>query len=89
MLAHVRNGMLRFKTAQDFLNEIDAKFGDPDKRTTQSLNIRTMMQGEKPADEHVQEFEIAAMEAGYSGYPLVVEFKRSLHPALRKRLTEL
>ena len=47
------------------------------------------MQGDKTADEHVQDFEKAALEAGYEGFPLIVEFKRSLHPALRKRLSEI
>ena len=47
------------------------------------------MQGEKTADEHVQDFEKAALEAGYEGFPLIMEFKRSLHPALRKRLSEI
>ena len=46
-----------------------------DKRTTQSLKIHTMQQGDKPMDKHVQDFEKAALEAGYDGYPLVVEFK--------------
>ena len=60
-----------------------------DKQATMSLKIRTMMQGDKTADEHVQDFEKAALEAGYEGFPLIVEFKRSLHPALRKRLSEI
>ena len=60
-----------------------------DKQTTQSLKIRTMQQGDKPADEHVQDFEKAALEASYDGYPLVIEFKRSLNQGLRRRLTEL
>ena len=47
------------------------------------------MQGDKTVDEHVQDFERAALEAGYEGFPLIVEFKRSLHPALRKRLSEI
>ena len=54
-----------------------------------SLKIRTMMQADKSADEHVQDFEKAALEAGYEGFPLIVEFKRSLHPMLRKRLSEI
>ena len=54
-----------------------------------SLKIRTMMQGDKTADEHVQDFEKAALEVGYEGFPLIVEFKRSLHPAPRKRLSEI
>jgi len=37
-----------------------------------------IQQGDKSADKHVQEFEKAALEAGYEGYPLVVEFKHLL-----------
>ena len=47
------------------------------------------MQGDKTANEHVQDFEKAALEARYEGFPLIIEFKRSLHPALRKRLSEI
>ena len=57
------------------LQEIDQKFGDMDKRTTQFLKIHTMQQEDKPVDEHIQDFEKAALEAGYDGYLLVVEFK--------------
>ena len=78
-----------YPTVEHFLDKIDRKFGDTDKRTTASLKLRTMVQGDRHADEHVQDFEKAAMDANYDGYPLIVEFKRSLNPALRKRLTEL
>ena len=47
------------------------------------------MQGDKTADEHIQDFEKAALEAGYKGFPLIVEFKCSLHPAFRKHLSEI
>ena len=47
-----------------------------------SLKIQTMMQGDRTAEEHVQDFEKAALEVGYEGFPLIVEFKRSIHPAL-------
>ena len=57
------------------MQEIESKFGEEDKHTTMSLKICMMQQGEKHADEHVQEFQRAALEAGYEGYPLVVEFK--------------
>jgi len=78
-----------FSTSDELLKEIDRKFGDTDKRTTQSLKIRTIQQGDRSVDEHVQEFEKAALEAGYEGYPLVVEFKCSLNSGLRRRLMEL
>ena len=48
-----------------------------------------MIQGDKHADEHVQEFQRAALEARYEGYPLVVEFKRSLNTGLRRQLQNL
>ena len=53
------------------------------------LKVQTMMQGDKTVEEHVQDFEKAALEAGYEGFPLIVEFKRSIHPVLRKRLSEI
>jgi len=71
-----------FTTSDKLLREIDWKFSDTDKRTTQWLKIRTLEQGDKSADEHVQDFEKAALEAGYEGYPLVVEFKCSLNAGL-------
>jgi len=89
VVALMYKGQQSFSMSDKLLKEIDQKFGDTDKRTTQSLKIRTIQQGDRSADEHVQEFEKAALEAGYEGYPLVVEFKRSLNAGLRRRLTEL
>ena len=73
-----------FSMSDELLREIDQKFSDMDKRTMQSLKIRTMQQGDKSVDEHIQDFEKAALEAGYEGYSLVVEFKHSLNLGLRK-----
>jgi len=78
-----------FTTSDELLREIDRKFSDTDKRTTQSLKIRTLQQEDKSVDKHVQDFEKAALEAGYEGYPLVVEFKCLLNRGLWRRLTEL
>ena len=89
IMAQVRSSVKQFQSANDLMNEIESKFGEEDKRTTMSLKIRTMQQGEKHADEHVQEFQRAALEAGYEGYPLVVEFKRSLNAGLRRQLQNL
>ena len=89
VMARVRAGVKQFQNANDLMNEIEAKFGKEDKRMTMSLKIHTMMQGEKHVDEHVQEFQRAALEAGYNGYPLVVEFKRSLNAGLRRQLQNL
>ena len=89
IMARVRAGIKQFLNANDLMSEIEAKFGEEDKRTTMSLKIRTMLQGDKHADKHVQEFQRAALEAGYDGYPLVVEFKRSLNVGLRRQLQNI
>ena len=86
---HCRINVQGSTTSNELLKEIDWKFGDMDQSTTQSLKIRTIQQGDRSADEHVQEFEKAALEAGYERYPLVVEFKHLLNSGLRRRLTEL
>ena len=88
-MAQIFKKTLWYNTADDLLQEIQRRFSDTDKRATMSLKIHTMMQGDKTANEHVQDFEKAALEAGYEGFPLIVEFKRSLHPALRKCLSEI
>ena len=64
-----------FSSGDELLQEINQKFRDMDKRTTQSLKICMMQQGDKPVDKHDQDFEKAILEAGYDGYPLFVEFK--------------
>jgi len=89
VVALMYKGQQSFSTSDKLLKEIDRKFGDTDKRTMQLLKIRTIQQGDRSVDEYVQEFEKAALEAGYERYPLIVEFKHSLNTGLRRRLTEL
>jgi len=89
VVALMYKGQQLFSMSDELLKEIDRKFGDTDKRTTQSLKIRTIQQEDRSVDEHIQEFEKAALEAGYEGYLLVVEFKCSLNAGLWRRLTEL
>ena len=88
-MAQIFKKTLWYNTADELLQEIQRQFSNMDKRATMSLKIRTMMQGDKTVDEHVQDFEKAALEAGYEGYPLIVKFKQSLHPTLQKQLSEI
>ena len=75
IMAQIFKKTLWYNTADELLQEIQCRFSDTDKRATMSLKIRTMMQSDKTADEHVQDFEKAALEAGYEGFLLIVEFK--------------
>ena len=54
-----------------------------------SPKICTIMQEDKTVNKHVQDLEKAALEAGYKEYPLIIEFKQSLHPALKKHLFKI
>ena len=75
VMAQIFKKVLWYHTADELLQEIQRRFGDMDKQATMSLKIRTMMQGNRTAEEPVQDFEKAALEAGYEGFPLIVEFK--------------
>ena len=82
VVALIYKGQQLFSMSDELLKEINWKFGGMDKRTMQSLKIRTIQQRDRSVDEHVQKFEKAALEAGYEGYPLVVEFKHLLDAGL-------
>ena len=84
VMAQIFKKTLWYNTADELLQEIQCRFSNTDKRATMSLKIHTMIQGDKTVDEHVQDFEKAALEAGYEGFLLIVEFKWLLHPALQK-----
>ena len=67
-----------------FFEAVQEEFGDPDRRSTKIYKLRTIMQGDKTADEHVQSFKKAVHGLGYSGYALMEEFKCSLNAQLRE-----
>ena len=89
VMAQIFKKTLCYNTVDELLQEIQHQFSDTNKQATMLLKIRTMLQGDKTANEYIQDFEKAALKAGYEGFPLIVEFKRSLHPALRKQLSEI
>ena len=82
VMAQIFKKALWYHTADELLQEIQCQFGDMDKRATMLLKIQTMMQGDRTAEEHVQDFKKVALEAGYKGFPLIMEFKQSIHPTL-------
>ena len=48
--------------------------------------LRTLKQGDRRAEEHIQDFRKAAIGSEYEGRALIEEFKRSLCKPLRERL---
>ena len=64
-------------------------FGDPNEKDTKVFTITTINQGEKSADEHVQDFKLATFDSGYEGVALIYEFKCSLNKGLCEKLNNL
>ena len=76
-------------THDDLIKDIEQTFGDPNEQDTKVFAITTITQGDKTADEHVQEFKLAEHNSGYTGTALIYEFKRSLNKGLREKLNNL
>ncbi|PFH45133.1 hypothetical protein AMATHDRAFT_115264, partial [Amanita thiersii Skay4041] len=57
-------------------------FGDPNKQATAILELTTMKQGTKTAEEHVQLFKQAYSRSGYQETAGIHELKRSLNTPL-------
>ncbi|PFH45088.1 hypothetical protein AMATHDRAFT_163090, partial [Amanita thiersii Skay4041] len=57
-------------------------FGDPNKQATAILELTTMKQGTKSAEEHVQCFKQAYSRSGYQQMAGIHELKRSLNTPL-------
>lgn len=72
---------------EEFWIDFDANFEDVDKESTQVHSVRTIWMENRTAEEHVAAFKKAAHGSGYTGRPLVDEFKRSLHPRIREKLS--
>ena len=67
---------------------IRAEFGDMNQQSTRINKLRTITQGDRHCDEHVQNFKQAALGSSYNDVALVEEFKRSLNTPIRRKLME-
>ena len=68
--------------------KIREEFGDMNQRATRINKLRTIQQGDKKCNEHVQNFRCAAAGLGYNDVSLIEEFKRSLNVPIRRKLME-
>ena len=76
-------------SCEDLIRDIEMTFGDPNEKDTKVFTITTINQGEKSADEHVQDFKLATFDSGYEGVALIYEFKCSLNKGLCEKLNNL
>lgn len=73
-------------TEQMLWAEIEGIFGDSDMEASQVMKLKGIVQGNSTMDAHVAAFRIAARGTGYTGRPLVDEFKRSIDKKIRDHI---
>jgi hypothetical protein len=88
-LKDMDKGVPKYTMLEAYFETLKEEFSDPDKRLTKIYKLRTLVQGNHTANEHVQTFKKAVWGTGYYGNMLIEEFKRSLHPRLRECISNL
>ena len=85
--AHATGAARPYEGSADlFMEEIRNRFGDTDRVATKIIKLRTLSQGDRTAEEHIQDFRKNAIGSGYEGRALIEEFKRSLNRPLKEKI---
>ena len=78
-----------FATFKEFLERLEAQFGDPNPKATANAKLKTMRQGSLMADEFILQFKAEASQMDM-GEAMLVEFlKAGLNPSLFKSIYQL
>ena len=65
MLKDLKEGLLEYKIAEEFLVDIRKEFGEEDKESVKVAELRRLEQGNKIIKEFVQEFRRTARGSKY------------------------
>ena len=75
-------GKKPFKSFQDFLEELEAQFGDPNLKATAVGKLKTMRQGSLIVDEFILQFKAEASQTDLGEAMLIEYLKAGLHQSL-------
>jgi hypothetical protein len=75
-----------FKSFQDFLEKLEAQFGDPNPKATAVGKLKTMRQGSLSADEFMLQFKAEASQTDLGDAALIEYLKAGLNPSLFKSI---
>ena len=75
----LKEELLEYKVAGEFLADIKKKFSRGDKEIVEVAELKRLKQKEKTMEEFIQEFRRAARGSRYKRRPLVEEFKRGMN----------
>ena len=81
-------GEVKYKSVEEFLTEINKKFGGRNEESVKVAELKKMKQGGQNMEEFIQDFKRVAKDNGYEGQPLIEEFKRGMNGAIRRKLME-
>jgi Retrotransposon gag protein len=75
-----------FGSFQDFLQKLEAQFGDPNPKATAVQKLKTMRQGSLSADEFMLQFKAEALQTDLGDAALIEYLKAGLNPSLFKSI---
>jgi len=78
-LEDLKEGILKYEIAGEFLTDIKKKFGEGDEKTAKVVELKKLEQEGRMMEEFVQEFRKAARESRYERRLLIEEFKREIN----------
>ena len=73
-----------FKSFQNFLEKLEAQFGDPNPKATAVRKLKTMQQGSLTMDEFILQFKAEASQTDLGEGMLIKYLKAGLHQSLFK-----
>ena len=78
-----------FHSFEDFLEKLEAQFGDPNPKATAVGKLKTMRQGSSSADEFILQFKAEASQTELGEAALIEYLKAGLNPSLFKSIYRL
>jgi Retrotransposon gag protein len=78
-----------FRSFQDFLQKLEAQFGDPNLKATAVGKLKTMRQGSLSADEFMLQFKAEASQTDLGDAALIKYLKAGLNQSLFKSIYRL
>jgi len=88
LLDKLAKGESEVDTVEKLFTKIRNNFRETSEEERKIEQLWTIEQEGRTCDEYVQEFRKVARGSGYTGRPLIEEFKRGLNGAIRRKLAE-
>ena len=75
-----------FDDWDDFCNEVDCAFGDPNPEDTAQTKLKRMFQGSRTTEEYVVQFQTYEAQTGFDKKALIKAFKQNMNPRILEHI---